>query len=143
MPRVAKQTVAEDRIKPYEFRRLQAPDLFLIVRVISKLGLKRFKGLLNDDDTQSFISGITAGKEDREETHNVVGVALALDIAQIILEGLNVCEHDIYQLLSNVSNLSYEQVIELDIGDFAEMVMDFVMKEEFADFFTRASKLLK
>jgi hypothetical protein len=46
-------------------------------------------------------------------------------------------------MLSNTSNLTVNQVKELDFATFAEMVIDFIKKEEFKDFFRVASKLFK
>ena len=73
----------------------------------------------------------------------MVGISVMLEIANVIIGNLPKCETEIYQLLSNVSNLSVEEVKGLGFATFAEMVLDFVKKDEFRDFIKVVSKSFK
>ena len=59
----------------------------------------------------------------------------------IVMENISSCENELYDLLSSVSNLSKEDVKKLTMAEFAEMVIDFIKKPDFADFFKVVSKL--
>ena len=65
------------------------------------------------------------------------------EIADVILGNLPKCKDDIYQMLSQTSNLSVAQVKKLPLAQFTEMVIDFIKKEEFRDFIKVVSKLFK
>lgn len=132
--------------KPYEFRALSSTDIFLMVRILNKIGFKQLKGCLTGDSISGLIQAAASGDESngQESALAAVGVGVALDVAGVILENLPKCEAEIYQLLSNVSGLKMETIMAPgNAVMFFEMVVDFLKKEEFRDFIKVASKLLK
>ena len=68
---------------------------------------------------------------------------MGLEIANVILGNLPKCEKEIFQMLSQTSNLTEKQVRALDMVTFFEMVIDFIKKDEFRDFIKVVSKLFK
>ena len=74
---------------------------------------------------------------------NAVGLAVAVDIAGVIMANVPNAKEDIYLFLSQISNMSKDDIKELPISTFAEMIIDVVKKEEFKDFFGVVSKLFK
>lgn len=132
--------------RPYEFRALSSTDIFLMVRILNKIGFKQLKGCLTGDNISGLIQAATSGEDSngQESALAAVGVGVALDVAGVILENLPKCEAEIYQLLSNVSGLKMETIMAPgNAVMFFEMVVDFLKKEEFRDFIKVASKLLK
>lgn len=132
--------------KPYEFRALSSTDIFLMVRILNKIGFKQLKGCLSGDNISGLIQAAASGEDSngQESALAAVGVGVALDVAGVILENLPKCEAEIYQLLSNVSGLKMETIMAPgNAVMFFEMVVDFLKKEEFRDFIKVASKLLK
>lgn len=132
--------------KPYEFRALSSTDIFLMVRILNKIGFKQLKGCLTGDNISGLIQAATSGEDSngQESALAAVGVGVALDVAGVILENLPKCEAEIYQLLSNVSGLKMETIMAPgNAVMFFEMVVDFLKKEEFRDFIKVASKLFK
>lgn len=125
--------------KVYEFRRLIATDVFLMTRILSKIGLNKFSGCFKSEEVQKLINDT---KEDDNRTVTV-GAGIFLEILQVVMESLDKCEADIYNLLATTSNLTVEEIKALDCVIFFEMLQDFFMKEEFLDFFKAASRLLK
>lgn len=125
--------------KVYEFRKLKATDVFTMTRILSKIGLTKFKECFKSEDVQKLINDT---KEDENRTV-LVGTEIVLEIVQVILESLDKCEEDIYKLLADVSNLTIDEIKALDVVIFFEMLQDFFKKEEFLDFFKAASKLLQ
>lgn len=132
--------------KPYEFRALSSTDVFLMARILNKIGFKQLKACLTGDNISGLIQAATSGEDSsgQESALAAVGVGVALDVAGVILENLPKCEAEIYQLLSNVSGLKMETIMAPgNAVMFFEMVVDFFKKEEFLDFIKVASKLLK
>ena len=125
--------------KIYEFRKLKSEDTFLMFRILGKIGVNEFTECLEKDSVKQMF-GLA---ERTDDATTIMGMSVVLEVANIVLGNLPKCETEIYQLLSNTSNLSVKQVKELDFVVFMEMVIDFVKKEEFADFIKVASRLFK
>lgn len=127
--------------KAYELRKLTADDIFPMVKIISKIGLKEFKSCLSSDSVKTAIAEMANGNEGANiET---VGIGVALDFAGIVFEHLPECRDDIYNLLSSLSGMKKDRIAALSMATFMEMVVDVIRKEEFKDFFQAVSKFLK
>lgn len=122
--------------KAYELRTLCAEDVFPMFKIISKIGIKEFKSCFESEDVKAVINGEQADL-------NAVGLAVAVDIAGVIMANIPNAKEDIYLFLSQISNMSKDDIKELPISTFAEMIIDVVKKEEFKDFFGVVSKLFK
>lgn len=141
------ETAEPERVKPYTFRRLNSTDLFLMIKIISKIGLDELTQVFEGDAIKALIAQAKQMKssENDEQTEQpknqnfVVGVGIALKLVNKILEHIPLCEQEIYTMLSRVSGMSVEEVQNLSIDVFMEMILDFIMKEEFKDFFKVAS----
>lgn len=133
--------------KPYTFRKLEAPDIFVMFKIISAIGVNEFKACLEAEGFKDLVSKMTGTDVNKEEISDddflALGASVVLELAQVILTNLPKCEKEIYQILSQTSNLKLEQVKKLDAITFFEMVIDFIKKEEFKDFFKVVSKLFK
>lgn len=119
----------------YTFRRLNSTDIFLMTKIIGKIGINQFTECLGRDSVKQMISGLTGN-----DNTTMVGISVMLELANVVIGNLSECEAEIYQLLSNVSSLSVKQIKEMDGVIFFEMVLDFVMKDEFKDFIKVVSK---
>ena len=128
--------------KVYTFRKLNSTDTFLMFKIIGKIGINEFTECFGKDAVKQMIQKVTGGK-DNDDGITMVGISVILEMANIIIGNLPKCETEIYQMLSNTSNLTVEQVKELDFATFTEMVIDFIKKEEFKDFIKVVSKLFK
>ena len=127
--------------KPYTFRMLSAQDIFPMTSIIKKIGLREFKNLLEGDGMENILSAFKGERD--EKSLEAVGLSFAFEIVDIIFGNLSKCENDIFLLLSQTSNLSVEEVRNLGLADFAEMILDFVKKDEFKDFIKVVSKSFK
>lgn len=125
--------------KIYEFRKLKSTDTFVMFKILSKIGVNEFTECLEKDSVKQMFGLV----EKTDNATTIMGMSVMLEVANIILANLPKCENEIYQLLSDTSNLSVKEVKELDFAVFMEMVVDFIKKEEFADFIKVASRLLK
>ena len=125
--------------KAYTFRRLNSTDIFLMFKIIGKIGVNDFAQYFNKEGVQKFINSAKG----MENGYTTIGISVILEMANVIISNLPKCEMEIYQMLSNTSNLTVDQVRELDFATFTEMVIDFVKKEEFKDFMKVVSRLFK
>lgn len=129
--------------KPYKFRKLASSDVFLMFKIISKIGVNEFTACFEKDGIKDLIAQMTGQGDGSEQSATIVGFSVILEVANVILGNLPKCEEDIYKLLSQTSNLTVDEVRNLGFVTFTEMVIDFVKKEEFADFIKVVSKLFK
>ena len=142
----AAEAVAVEPAKPYTFRKLGAPDIFLMTKIVSKIGINELKTCFDSDGMKNMILNVFAKEqEEGAETSLInVGISVSLDIANTIFANLPKCENDIYQLLSQTSNLSVDEIkAPGNAVMFFEMMIDFIKKEEFKDFFKVVSGLFK
>lgn len=126
-----------EQAKPYTFRKLKASDIPYATNLLKKIGVNKLSNVFQSEA----VVNLMKGNADKENLDLIAGGAVFLEIAQIILEGAGDCE-EVYKLLSVTSNLSVEQVKDLDLDVFFGMVVDFVKKEEFMGFFKAVSKYL-
>ena len=128
--------------KRYELRDLMADDLFIVVNIISKIGVKEFKACFESKEVKAAVLSVMK-KTDGEGDIVSIGVSVALDIAAILMANIGKCKSDIYALLSNLSGMKEKEIAKLPLKTFTDMIFDLVRKKEFADFFQDAAKFLK
>ena len=143
-------------VKPYKLRELCAEDVFPMLTIVKKIGIKEFKECFSKETLESivdlFMNGAkTANKEgenkdSEDNTLVAVGISIlpsVLDVADVLIGNIAKCETDFYKFLANISDLSVDEIKKLNMADFFEMIVDVVKKEEFKDFFKVVSKLFK
>ncbi len=136
-PVEAVETVEQETEKPYTFRKLSSKDIFLMTKILGKIGIRQFKGCFEGEALDALLKTFKEKKSD--DALMSIGVAVGFEGIDIILGNLHKCEDDIYQLLSNVSGVSVSE-IEEDALLFTEMLLDFFKKPEFPDFIKVVSK---
>lgn len=136
---IIETTTDETEAKPYTFRTLNAGDVAPMCAIIGKIGINNFTKCFDSEELLEVIQG---GKSAKNLT-NLAGMTVAFDMANIIISHISECEKDIFNLLAKVSGLKVDAIKAFDLATFAEMVIDFVKKEEFKDFFKVASKSFK
>ena len=125
--------------KVYTFRKLNGTDVFLMFKIIGKIGIRDFARSFDKDAVKDLVKN--AGGAENATT--ALGISVILEMANVIIGNLPKCEAEIYEMLSNTSNLSVKQVKNLDFITFTEMVIDFIKKEEFKDFIKVVSRSFK
>lgn len=127
--------------KKYEFRELNASDIFLMSKVIKKIGVVNFKKCFDSDAVKQVMVGLSDEEKKAEEGLTAVGLAVAFELADVIFARLPECETELYNFLSSVSGLKVVEIQKLSMAEFFEMVVELVKKPEFKDFFKVASRL--
>lgn len=140
MEEIKKEAVEET--PKYILHNPKAPDIFTLVNIIGKIGVNKFSSILQKDEIQTLAKDVSKKKSiSSDDISMITGIGVFTEIAQIILVGMPLCEEDIYKLLSNTSNLTIEEVKDLDGVTFLEMIIDFFKRN--MDFIKAASKYVK
>jgi hypothetical protein len=126
--------------KPYTLKKLGSENLFTFCTILSKIGFKEIKQIIEPEKIKALVANETEGNEINIEK---VGFDIAIDIATIIVANMENCKDSIYKSLSDLSGMTKQELAALDIGIFVEMIFDVFHKEEFKDFFKVVSKLFK
>ena len=124
-----------------ELRKLQASDIFSMVRIINGIGFKTIKDSINVDETNEIRKGIT--DENSDVIASKVGTTVVMSILGTVIENLPKVENDVYEFAGNVAGMKAKDVAKMEAGDFVELLISIFTKDEFKDFFSRASKLIK
>ena len=144
MKETTTNTTVEETVneaKPYTFRKLASDDIFLMLRIFGKIGVRELKGCFNADSIDELVSSFK--NLDNEQLLTSIGISVGFDAVDILLNNLPKCENEICQLLTQVSVGVTEAEIRADAILFMEMLVDFVKKEEFPAFIKVVSKLFK
>lgn len=129
--------------KTYTLRKLKADDMFLMFGILSKIGFRELGDCFGSADAKEAMKKAFEGGEGQEQQLETVGVAVAFDMADIVLRNLPKCKAEIYALLSALSGMTAAEIAALDMGTFTGMIVDVLRKDEFPDFFTAVKQLFK
>lgn len=122
--------------KKYELKEeLKAVDLFGIIRLLKKIGLDNISKSMSSDNINELLA--EGGSESQ------IGMAVILDIAQVIIDRISDCEAELYSFLAQVSNLSVKEVKDLGMDEFVGMIIDLVQRDDFKRAFTKVVSLFK
>ena len=137
------ENINEEKTKAYELRNLTADDMFPMFQIISKIGIKEFKSCFESESIRKMMADMSSGAASSDELKASVGVAVALDIASVILSNIGNCKDDIYLLLSQLSGMKAKDIAKLPMATFMGMIIDVIKKKEFTDFFQDVVKLFR
>ena len=124
-----------------ELRKLQASDIFSMVRIINGIGFKTIKDSINVDEINEIRKGMT--DENSDVIASKVGTNVVMSILGTLIENLPKVENDVYEFAGSIAGMKAKDVAKMDAGDFVELLISIFTKDEFKDFFSRASKLIK
>ena len=125
----------------YNMRNLQATDIFSVVKILNGIGLKNIKESIDFEEINKIRQGMT--EDNASAITSQVGVNVVMSIATVILENLPNVESDLYNFIGSVIDMKAKEVAKMDMGEFMDILVSIIQKEEFKDFFKRASKLIK
>lgn len=133
------------KAKAYELRDFTADDVFPMFCIIDKIGVKEFKACFDSPDVRKAIGNVASGKAGKADNAALasVGMAVAFDIATVVVANLPKAKDDIYLFLSQLSGMTKEEIAGLPMLTFMQMIVDVIKKEEFKDFFGVVAGLFK
>lgn len=124
----------------FNLRKLNAKDIFSVSRIIGKIGVSNFKRCFSSDEVKQLVGTMTEEDKKDEKKVSAVGIAAAIEIADVLFTHLPDCERELYSFLSSVSGVKAE---ELPMSDFLELIIEVIKKPEFKDFFKVALRSFK
>lgn len=132
-----------ETVKEFEFRELNADDVFLMVGIISKIGVNEFADCFGKENVQKIVASISDTEDESAANalFSTAGVALVLEATNVILGKLNLVKDDIIHLLSVTSSMSEKEIHKMSAVKFVKMVIAFFKKKEFPDFFGAVMEL--
>lgn len=122
----------------FTLKKFKATDVIIMSTMLSKIGLGKVTDVFGKENIMSIVSQ----NEDTSDKAAFTGMAVALQIAEILLGNIDKCQGELYTLLSHVSGLEVDEIKNLDAEDFFELIVAVVTMEQFKDFLKVASKLL-
>lgn len=127
--KVTEETTEEVIERPYTLRKLKDGDLFPLLQLFRKIGLKDFK--------ESFVQ-ISYGKSVKE-----IGALVMLDIADVMIANISgPAGDDIYAFWSDISGIPVDEIKEMEFGTLPLMIYDSFNEVKNTAFFKVLSKLL-
>lgn len=142
MDNVIEMNQAAENEKGYTLRPLCSKDVFPMSKIISKIGINEFTKCFQSEEIKGLIASMQ-GDNTPDDSATIVGISVALDIANVILGNLSSCEQEIYSLLAGLSGMTKKQIETLPMNTFFEMVIDVIKKDEFKGFIQVVSRLFK
>lgn len=150
----AEATEDVQEIKPYTLRNPKATDIAAFLKLFSKLGVKDFKDSFSGNGFKELIAKerekLAGDGEDDEDTskflENVgIGLAfeLAFELADVILTKLSDCQREVFVCLSHLSGMTVDEIADLDLSVFTQMLYDAVTLPGFTDFIKVVSRLFE
>ena len=115
--------------RPYTLRDLKDKDIFALLQILKKIGVKDFK--------EAFFQ-VASG----EKTIKEIGIITAFDMADVLIGSLGKAEAEIYGLWADISGIPAEEIKEMEFGTLPMMIVDTFAKAKNTSFFKVLSKLL-
>lgn len=150
-------TRTEFNEKPYKLRKLSSKDISPMLKILKKVDLRKLKDLFNEIDLTDLVqkNKVESTEENEEvqenevtdvnisEVYMKIGGTIIFEAIPTVLDTLDNCIADINKLLASVANMSLEELENMDLDIYFNLIYDFINKEEFAGFMKVVSKFLK
>lgn len=131
--------------RPYTLRDLKDKDLFPLLNICKKIGIRDFKEAfvqkVNLQDLKKDES--VDSKEELSEKLKDIGTLVAIDMVAILVDNLTKVEDDVYALWADISGIPADKIKEMEFGTLPLMIIDTFSKAGNASFFKVLSKFLQ
>lgn len=121
-------------------RTLKSSDLFIVVGILNKIGFKEMKKIFTPENL-SLLKDRVQGEDKDLDASSVLGFNIIMDVAQIVLDNLPKIEGDLYRFLGSLTDTTADEIRDLPLPDFADLLVQVIKKPEFPDFFKAVSRL--
>ncbi len=152
---------AEQSAPDFVLRDLKAVDVWQFVRILSKLGVRDFKNSIDPKllKASKFNPPMMMNEEGEEVplprekwTDRQIDAEMQADLANdellwtilgLLMEHIGSCEYDVNRLLSMGTGMTVEDIQNMDANKYMELIVAYISREGFRDFFTQAWNLLQ
>ena len=144
----------------FVLRDLKAADVWQLVRVLRRFNLKEAVKLINQDTLKAsqfkaptkLVDGelvpmarsewTTAQRKAFQESQKA-NEELIWQVLDILINNISGCEDEVNKLLAMGIDKDVDFVRNMDANDYLGLLVQYVTREGFADFFTQAQRLLE
>lgn len=126
-----------------KIKKLTTRDIFPTLKLIKAFGVGEFKKVFTPENLARITTTSKKEDKDNDKVTYEIGVDVVLEIVDIFINNIGRCESEIYEYMAHVTESTPEEIADLPMADFAQLVIDLVTGEGFGDFFTVVHKLLK
>lgn len=123
------ETVEEVIERPYTLRKFRDGDLFTLLQILKKIGIK--------DCKEAFIQ-VASG----EKSIKQIGILASFDLADILIGNIAKAEDELYSLYSDMSGIPVDVMKDMEFGTLPMMIYDSFSEVKNTAFFKVLSKLL-
>ena len=139
----------EVTVRPYTLRKFKDGDLFALLNILKKIGIKDCKEAFiqvatGDETAKQVATGDETAKQvaTGDKTVKQVGILTAFDMADIFIGNLPKAEAEIYALYADMAGITVEQIKEMEFGTLPLMIYDSFHEVKNTSFFKVLSRLL-
>lgn len=118
-----------------QMRKLKGTDIFTVLRLLSKLGVKDLVFDMFGNTDLAKVKDAT----DVKLLADGKGANLMAVIFETLTEKLPLIEDDLNQFLGDLTGNDAKEIADLEFGEYMQLIMDFFKKEELKDFFQQLS----
>ena len=153
------ETGAEKFAPVFNLRKLKATDVFQMVRILSKIGLKdaskaidkdtmkalKFKApTMMEDDKEVPLprEKWTEAQEMAESDAEAASDQVLLQAIGLVVDHIGNCENEIFKILADGLEKTTDEVKNMEAAEFMQLIYCYIGRESFKDFFMQAWKLL-
>ena len=125
-------------------RKLKATDVMPMLTILRKIGFEKIKEKITPEKIETLKKTFNDFKNSEvDDLSTFLGFNVVVEVVEMILDGLPKVEHDIFSFVASVAGVTTDEVKDMDLPVFTEVIMEIVTKEEFSDFFKVVSKFFK
>ena len=115
--------------RPYTLRSLKDGDLFHVLKILMKIGIK--------DCKEAFVQ-VASG----EKTLKQIGIMASFDMADILIRNLPCVLDEAYMLWSDLSGIPVDEIKDMEFGTLPLMILDTFSEARNTSFFRVLSRFL-
>lgn len=148
MSKAVKEANIEEVIKrPYKLRKLKDSDLFPLLQLLRKLGLKDFKdAFIKEIKEKPFDPDAYENKEEAnialDKLKDEEGIDVFISMADMIIQKIDSHSDDIYEFYASLSGVTADEIKDMEFGTLPLMIYDSFNEVKNTSFFKVLSKLL-
>lgn len=140
---------------------LKATDVWQMTRVLKRLDIAKMKEAIDPDllkrasfktptmyDKDGNVVPLpaekwTAGQKRAAQKAKEASDELTWQVLGLLMDNIGSCEQEVNKLLAMGCGCSVEDITGMDAAPYLDLIVQYITREGFADFFTHAAGLLK
>ncbi len=129
-------------MREYTIRPFKSKDMPLFCAIINKVGIEEIAKAFTPSEVDSVLEVVKGSVKDGEDIEKKVGLELILRVVGIVTKNFAKCQIELNNLLFAVTEIPVDELNELDLKDYFQLIKDVLGQGSFSDFFTAASGLV-